>query len=316
MAWIYSPESVDLRRPWKVTFDQSPTVKTIDSLRPFFCQECIQDYFRLPLSGTIYERSRAPCSQCDPTSSMVVSPARTFPLQDAEKAWTESAAAYFLRSLGSSASYDPPSSSWKTFQRLLFEDRSESLASFASSGMTVAGVFYPLEMWARTTDESDGGLWRTPDANMERGQRSRENLQSRIDRGMPFNLNDQLNAVSKGMWPTPQASDYKHPGLPRRGTDSTSAHSLAAKVSWPTPRASEWKGCGPKGSKSQKYMLEKGYLSAAVTEQTGGSLNPTWVEWLMGYPSEWTVLEDWATQWFRSKRARRSSGSSDSKKPK
>jgi hypothetical protein len=40
----------------------------------------------------------------------------------------------------------------------------------------------------------------------------------------------------------------------------------------------------------------------------GGQLNPTWVEWLMGYPSEWTVLEDWATQWFRPKRGKRSKG--------
>jgi hypothetical protein len=26
----------------------------------------------------------------------------------------------------------------------------------------------------------------------------------------------------------------------------------------------------------------------------GGALNPTWVEWLMGYPAEYTVLKDWA----------------------
>jgi hypothetical protein len=26
-----------------------------------------------------------------------------------------------------------------------------------------------------------------------------------------------------------------------------------------------------------------------------GRLNPTWVEWLMGYPTEWTALEDSAT---------------------
>ena len=31
----------------------------------------------------------------------------------------------------------------------------------------------------------------------------------------------------------------------------------------------------------------------------GGKLNPTWVEWLMGYPKEYTVLKDWAMQWFR-----------------
>jgi hypothetical protein len=36
----------------------------------------------------------------------------------------------------------------------------------------------------------------------------------------------------------------------------------------------------------------------------GGKLNPTWVEWLMGFPLEWTVLEDWATQWFQVKRTR------------
>jgi hypothetical protein len=37
----------------------------------------------------------------------------------------------------------------------------------------------------------------------------------------------------------------------------------------------------------------------------GGSLNPQWVEWLMGYPLEWTALKDWAMQWFRCKRERR-----------
>ncbi|MBK8201640.1 MAG: recombinase family protein [Bdellovibrionales bacterium] len=44
----------------------------------------------------------------------------------------------------------------------------------------------------------------------------------------------------------------------------------------------------------------------------GGQLNPTWVAWLMGYPLEWTVLEDWATRWLRSKHGRRSKGSSAS----
>ena len=39
---------------------------------------------------------------------------------------------------------------------------------------------------------------------------------------------------------------------------------------------------------------------------TNGQLNPTWVEWLMGYPSGWTALEDWAMQWFRPKRGKRS----------
>ena len=99
---------------------------------------------------------------------------------------------------------------------------------------------------------------------------------------------------------------------------------------WPTPRASDYKGCGPAGSSSAEHFLEKGYLSGAVlyatpnardwknatakewdnpkntrnlnrqiaklsegeqsTEARNGQLNPTWVEWLMGFPLGWTDL--------------------------
>jgi DNA (cytosine-5)-methyltransferase 1 len=67
---------------------------------------------------------------------------------------------------------------------------------------------------------------------------------------------------------------------------------------WPTPRSSEWKGAGPLGSKSQAYMLEKNYLCASVqeAEQLSGQLNPTWVEWLMGFPLEWTDCGPSATR--------------------
>jgi hypothetical protein len=32
-----------------------------------------------------------------------------------------------------------------------------------------------------------------------------------------------------------------------------------------------------------------------LSEQIGGSLNPTWVEWLMGWPLGWTDLKPLAT---------------------
>ena len=37
-----------------------------------------------------------------------------------------------------------------------------------------------------------------------------------------------------------------------------------------------------------------------------GKLNPTWVEWLMGYNSGWINLEPWAIAWYLSKRKKRS----------
>ena len=81
---------------------------------------------------------------------------------------------------------------------------------------------------------------------------------------------------------------------------------------WPTPTRSMYKsaaGC------SQEYIdrrRSRGLidLAEAVVDKkrdpqpTGGSLNPTWVEWLMGWPVEWTDLKPLATakfqQWKRS----------------
>jgi len=69
---------------------------------------------------------------------------------------------------------------------------------------------------------------------------------------------------------------------------------------WPTPAARDYKGAN--GYERTKQKIDKGeraqmgQLPNAVMMQEGkhisGSLNPQWVEWLMGYPEGWTDLED------------------------
>jgi DNA (cytosine-5)-methyltransferase 1 len=62
---------------------------------------------------------------------------------------------------------------------------------------------------------------------------------------------------------------------------------------WPTPTASSW------GNTGSRRMLDRHIASGNITEQdkmamtagNGGKLNPTWVEWLMGFPAGWTDLE-------------------------
>tara|TARA_B100001093_G_scaffold265119_1_gene253478 strand:+ start:1105 stop:1551 length:447 start_codon:yes stop_codon:yes gene_type:complete len=69
---------------------------------------------------------------------------------------------------------------------------------------------------------------------------------------------------------------------------------------WPTP-----KGVDYKGARKPETMEKTGRnpmtnsLGDAVAHtnpvkegQLSGSLNPKWVEWLMGYPEGWTELED------------------------
>jgi hypothetical protein len=83
--------------------------------------------------------------------------------------------------------------------------------------------------------------------------------------------------------------------------------------SWPTPRASEYKDCGPVGSKSQVHMNKRDYLCAKAKDPSNptGQLNPQWVEWLMGYRTEYTELSASVTEWFRSKFGKRSRSSQE-----
>jgi hypothetical protein len=80
----------------------------------------------------------------------------------------------------------------------------------------------------------------------------------KIEKGLPISLNDQV-AHPKLMWPTPIARDYK-------------------------------------GGRTPEKIVEKGRnpqtnsLADAVRAETTGQLNPTWVEWLMGFPTGWTDL--------------------------
>ena len=55
---------------------------------------------------------------------------------------------------------------------------------------------------------------------------------------------------------------------------------------WPTPTARDWKGQGFDGQLPNAVAL----WSEAQYEQAIGTLNPTWVEWLMGFPPGWTDL--------------------------
>ena len=155
----------------------------------------------------------------------------------------------------------------------------------------------------------------------------RQATTTRKGRTRPANLREQVDPETVALWPTPQARDWKGP---QGQSYKDNGRDLPAAVLWPTPRASDYKGCGPVGSSSAEHFLEKGYLSGAVlyatpnardwknatakewdnpkntrnlnrqiaklsegeksTEARNGQLNPTWVEWLMGFPLGWTDL--------------------------
>ncbi len=121
----------------------------------------------------------------------------------------------------------------------------------------------------------------------------------------------RIDESVSSLWPTPTAvivnctpEHWKTRQKRYKEGESSFNPGLKLEVAvkmWPTPRASEWKDTGPVGSKSHTHWDKRGYLGAKVKDpkQPTGQLNPTWVEWLMGFPSGWTDLEDSAMRLCR-----------------
>ena len=128
-------------------------------------------------------------------------------------------------------------------------------------------LVFQLRASVRTTKESESGLWRTPD-NMAGGS-NLPGIKKALDEGhlkrpsgqaIQIRLEDQVK--EERLWPTPAAHEGRL-GYQRRDT-------------------------GKKGT--QKSLTTKVIDKEGGRKKTTGQLNPTWVEWLMGYPIGWTDL--------------------------
>jgi hypothetical protein len=100
------------------------------------------------------------------------------------------------------------------------------------------------------------------------------------------------------MWATPDAEAANRGGTLKRGKRASGARrqvSINDQVKmWPTATARDYKGGRTPETLAKAGRNETNSLPDAVNAQMGktGSLNPQWVEWLMGYPEGWTDLED------------------------
>ena len=107
-------------------------------------------------------------------------------------------------------------------------------------------------------------------------------------------VNDSLSDNPTRMWPTPTTRDFKGAsGKGRQERKGNPADTLPNAVAmWPTPTANEDAAGTPNG-KMQKMLGNHPSIRGTTPEEwKRGSLNPTWVEWLMGYPTGHTELKD------------------------
>ncbi len=102
----------------------------------------------------------------------------------------------------------------------------------------------------------------------------------------------RTDEIVSSLWLTPSTEDHKSDG------PKTMQHYLDAEDGGPRPPSSAQRLRNQVAMYPTPVQDDTGHRSAkyqqggsALSTVTGGQLNPTWVEWLMGFPIGWTDCE-------------------------
>jgi hypothetical protein len=181
------------------------------------------------------------------------------------------------------ARFDPATHSWKMCPA---SKRNRTLASssltWPRAGMVCDGLAYQLPHVERRTSETDSGsLVPSPTVNDSRNGRNRTANRSQ---GKEHHHPGTTLCDYVMMWPTPTSTDGTHGGriTARKGRKGGSLVEAVSLSQFPTPTANRRSGLQSHGKNA---LL--------------GTLNPMWVEWLMGWPIGWTALEPLAMDKFQ-----------------
>ena len=199
------------------------------------------------------------------------------------------------------AKYDQDSSLWRTAQCSLLEDLNESLETLPRSGMTRSGLLWALPMLEQTTKEIGFGLlqqkWPTPAA---RDGNPTNTLETLMDGRFVDQLANRVKMVENNLWTTPCSRDWKGKTISKNHPDGFNKSLANDVIKFPTPQASDCRDRGNMSNPSIQRRAEKckQLNLSMVAHPTSGQLNPTWVEWLMGWPLGWTDLKPLETDKF------------------
>ena len=203
-----------------------------------------------------------------------------------------------------SVRFSPNTSGWRTAHSLFGEDLAWSSLILPRWGSLRGG-----ELWGRTTQapltsETGSGCWPTPTASSMPCEGTQRLLRKKwlagelsLEEASAIAGRDVRKSQGKvPKWPTPTADDANN--VTRK---SGEFKSLTRAVMFPTPCATKARQGfqnrrnGKKGSQESLTTVVQGGPASEV----GGALNPTWVEWLMGWPLGWTDCGASATDRFR-----------------
>lgn len=202
--------------------------------------------------------------------------ARTSAQPEAGPDLTESEVDYGEKWPESFAKYDHATRLWRTRQFSLLGGLTEYSETWPKWGSMRNGECLERPMSERPTCESESGLWPTPTCGGG-GQTLPEGTtptgKTPEGRKQTVCLERYVQQVERKVWPTPTVAMAK----------GSSGGALTRKT----------------GKSRENDRLDY----AVEGDAKNGRLNPTWVEWVMGWPLGWTELQPLETgkfhEWWR-----------------
>ena len=199
--------------------------------------------------------------------------------------------------------FDPNTSSWKTHQCSLLGGLDEFLETWPQWGLMRGGECWEQTPLVHPTKESAFGF-AVPTPVASDGTTGsvigKNDSFYETKTGMPrkVNQNGKDGSVGLGrlvqMWPTPDANcgqrGTQPNWTPKRKSGQPAQYTINQAVRdrmYPTPTAHNAKECASPSEYNRN--------TPTLATHAGGKLNPTWVEWLMGWPLAWTDLKPLVT---------------------
>jgi len=260
MSWLYSQALVE-EYLGENSLDgaQSAPLNGSRTQQAYCAPDKMMDFSRLSQFGMTYKPLTENLGQELLTLYLAGFHARTSAQQEKAQELTENEAECGEKWHASFTKYDPDLSLWKTPQCSLLGDSEEFLETWPQWGLMRNGECWEQRTLAQTIKGTEFGL-------------------------------------SENRWPTPLTQDsYERSAwkiIAQANEGGKARMTLTRKVKYlekmPSPKARDWKDGRTEGT-SNRQSPDLGKVVGQ--SKTTGSLNPTWVEWLMGWPLGWTDLK-------------------------
>ena len=260
MSWLYSQVLVE-EYLGDISLDGEQSVQLSGSpiLQAYCAPDKMTDFSRLSRFGMTFKPLTEDLGEELLMSYRAGFHAKTSQPQEKVQELTESDLECGEKWRGSFVKYDPDSSLWRTHQCSLLGDLEPFSETWPQWGLMRNGECWEqrtLEQTIRGTESgSELNKWPTPNAwDGKRGPRSEEHLMTK---------KGQVTLV-------------------------TAVKQAEREKLLPTPNARDWKDGKTAGNRKSPGL---GVVAHQLDTETGGQLNPTWVEWVMGWPLGWSELK-------------------------